>query len=57
MSATIKTIVCPTDFSETARRAFQYACELTDRFGAELHLLHVLHDLATGEESHHYYNT
>ena len=37
-------ILCPTDFSEPAKKALEYACELTTQYGAELHLLHVLPD-------------
>jgi len=47
MTFAIKTIVCATDFSETASRAVEYAKELTEKFGAELHLLHVIHDFST----------
>lgn len=43
----LKTIVLPTDFSEYAAEAVPYACELADRFDAELHVLHVIHDVAT----------
>ena len=39
--ATIRRIVCPTDFSPTARPAAQYAGELAKSFGAEVVLLHV----------------
>ncbi len=38
----MRRILFPTDFSEPARQAQQYAMALTDRFGAELHLLHVI---------------
>jgi nucleotide-binding universal stress UspA family protein len=41
----IRRILLPTDFSEYSRAAERSACELVDRFGAELHVLHVLHDL------------
>ena len=47
MTSPIQRILCPTDFSETADRALQYACELTEKFNAELHVLHVVHDYAT----------
>ena len=43
----IKRIILPTDFSEPAACATPYACELSDAFGAELHVLYVIHDLAT----------
>ncbi len=40
-------ILLPTDFSEPAACAVPYACELADQFGAELHVLFVIHDLAS----------
>ena len=42
----INKILFATDFSESADRAKLTACELAARFGAELHLLHVIHDAA-----------
>jgi nucleotide-binding universal stress UspA family protein len=41
----IRCIVCPTDFSATARRAVEYAAELARSFGAEVVLLHVIPDM------------
>lgn len=41
----IRRIVCPTDFSPTARHACDYAAELARSFGAELVLLHVIPEL------------
>ena len=41
----IKRILVPTDFSENARQAGRYAVALSERFDAELHVLHVLQDL------------
>ncbi len=38
----LQRILHPTDFSEHASHALRYACELADRFDAELHLVHVL---------------
>jgi len=38
----LKRILLPTDFSEYSEEATRYACELAERFDAELHLLHVL---------------
>lgn len=35
-------ILCPTDFSEFSNQAIAYACELAEKFNAELHLLNVL---------------
>jgi len=39
-------ILFATDFSDCAGRAQRMAHELAVRFGAELHLLHVIHDIA-----------
>jgi len=41
----IRCIVCPTDFSPTARRATEYAAELARSFGAEVVLVHVLPEM------------
>ncbi len=41
----IKKLLFPTDFSEFSKAAEKSACDLADEFGAELHVLHVLHDL------------
>lgn len=40
----LKTILCPTDFSEASRPATDYALEFAKAFGAELHLLYVIED-------------
>lgn len=40
----INKILIPTDFSETAQAATQYAMELAKKFDAKLHLLHVIED-------------
>jgi nucleotide-binding universal stress UspA family protein len=42
MFVSIRRILFPTDFSEPAKEAQKYAMALADRFGAELHLLHVI---------------
>lgn len=42
---TIRKILAPTDFSPHAERAVRSACELAERFGATLHLLHILPDI------------
>ena len=39
-------ILVPTDFSEFSRPAMQHGCAIAARFGAELHLLHVVPDPA-----------
>jgi len=41
----LKRILCPTDFSDNARVAQDYACALADQFQAELHLLFVVQDM------------
>ena len=42
MIVSIRRILFPTDFSEPAAEAQNYALTLADRLGAELHLLHVV---------------
>jgi universal stress protein A len=42
----IKRILLPTDFSEYSAAARRYACAFSDQFEAELHLIHVIQDLA-----------
>ncbi|HEY4059107.1 MAG TPA: universal stress protein [Kofleriaceae bacterium] len=37
-----KVILAPTDLSERAEAAVDYACELASQLGAKVHLLHVL---------------
>lgn len=39
-------ILVPTDFSKYSQSALTYAAAFADKFGAELHLLHVVQDLA-----------
>jgi nucleotide-binding universal stress UspA family protein len=41
----IKSILAPTDFSTHSERAVRYACQLAERLGASLHLLHVLSEI------------
>jgi nucleotide-binding universal stress UspA family protein len=43
----IKRILFPTDFSEGALNALPYAIDLAKSYGAKLHLLHVVYDIAT----------
>lgn len=38
----LKKILVPTDFSEHSTNAVRYGAELAARFGAELHLIHVV---------------
>ncbi|TWU14084.1 putative universal stress protein [Symmachiella macrocystis] len=40
----LKNILLPTDFSEPGLEAANYAVEMAERFGATLHLLHVIVD-------------
>ncbi len=40
----VQKILCPTDFSEFSEQALRYACELAEKFQAEVHLLNVLQD-------------
>lgn len=44
MALTVARILVPTDFSETADAALQYAKLLAGQLGASLHLLHVFSD-------------
>jgi nucleotide-binding universal stress UspA family protein len=43
----LKTILVPFDFSECSDAALRYGLELARKFGASLHLLHVIQDPAT----------
>lgn len=40
----VQRLLFPTDFSDLSKAAEKAACDLADQFGAELHVLHVLHD-------------
>ncbi len=42
MTIVISRILFPTDFSEPAREALQHTVAFADRFGAELHLVHIV---------------
>jgi nucleotide-binding universal stress UspA family protein len=44
MSRTIARILVPTDFSVQSEAALAYARAIAERFGASIHLLHVLED-------------
>jgi nucleotide-binding universal stress UspA family protein len=41
----IRKILYATDLSQTARHAARYACSLGHRFGAEVHIIHVIQDV------------
>ncbi len=49
MPLTLDRILFPTDFSASAEGAYRHAAWLADRFGAELHVLHVVEDPAAPE--------
>jgi nucleotide-binding universal stress UspA family protein len=42
----LRRILVPTDFSKHSDNALRYAVAFAEKFGAELHLLHVVQDLA-----------
>jgi universal stress protein A len=44
----IERVLLPTDFSESAHHALTYALSFTQKFGAELYLLHVVEVLPSG---------
>lgn len=39
-------ILVPTDFSESARYALPFAIDLAEKYGAEMHILHVVEPIA-----------
>lgn len=41
----IKKVLFPTDFSENSNYAFDYARDLSQKLGARLYILHVIHEL------------
>jgi nucleotide-binding universal stress UspA family protein len=51
MKITIRKILVPTDFSESARHALGYALSLAEEFRAEVTLLHVVEEMAVGYAS------
>jgi nucleotide-binding universal stress UspA family protein len=42
----IKKILFPTDFSEGSSHALLYAVDLSKHYGAKLHIVHVIYDIA-----------
>lgn len=51
MKICIQTILCPVDFSEPGKYAFDYACAIARRHGASLELLHVAEASAYAEDT------
>jgi len=45
MDMTLDNVLIPTDFSACADHALNHALEVADRFGARLHILHVVNEL------------
>lgn len=45
MIVSIRRILFPTDFSKPAKEAQKYATTLAEKFGAELHVLHVVPEI------------
>ncbi len=42
----LERILLPTDFSEQSREPQKYACSLADQFNSEIHVLHVIEEMA-----------
>ena len=45
----VKKVLWPTDFSRNAEKALPYITSLTKQYGAEIHVLHVIEDIAHHE--------
>ena len=45
----VKKILWPTDFSSSAQKALPYVASLTMQYGAEIHVLYVIEDIAHHE--------
>jgi len=43
----MKTILHPTDFSETSKHALNYAISFAQEYGAKLHILHVIEEITS----------
>jgi nucleotide-binding universal stress UspA family protein len=41
----LRRVLVPVDFSEFGKHALKYGCEFARRFGAELHVVHVVEDI------------
>lgn len=42
----VRKVLWPTDFSSSAEKALPYVTDLTQKYGAEIHVLYVIEDLA-----------
>ena len=42
----VKKVLWPTDFSSSAEKALPYVTDLTQKYGAEIHVLYVIEDIA-----------
>ena len=51
MSASIKKLLFPTDLSEHARHAFNFAAGVAERYGASISILHVMEDMPDAIEA------
>ena len=49
ITAFVRRVLVPTDFSETSQAALSYAVALVEQCGASIHLLHVLEAIAGAE--------
>lgn len=49
----IKSILVPVDFSDTSKKAVQYAVRMAEQFGSKIILLHVIEPVATPDFSYH----
>ena len=45
----VKKVLWPTDFSSIAEKALPYVTDLTQKYGAEIHVLYVIEDMAHHE--------
>ena len=45
----VKKVLWPTDFSSSAEKALPYVTDLTQKYGAEIHVIYVIEDIAHHE--------
>lgn len=45
----VKKVLWPTDFSSSAEKALPYVTDITQKYGAEIHVLYVIEDIAHHE--------